>query len=117
MLLKIFIDDGKLSSINLEALDISSLKLDAFNPGKGSTESCNPGEESTECCGQGDGSCKSNTREPLTKSDILSLVCYSCMRTVSSFKDAGRIPLNLQQQVQKSRNRNAMKNEIQDFLL
>jgi len=105
------LDNGGLTSGNLEAVDISRLKLDDK-----SSSSCNPGDEqSTECCGQGDGSCSS--KKPLTKSDILSLVCYSCMRTVSSFKDAKKIPLNLQQQVQKSRNRNAMKNEIQDFLL
>eukprot|EP00088_Acartia_fossae_P038149 TRINITY_DN3944_c0_g1_i6.p1 TRINITY_DN3944_c0_g1~~TRINITY_DN3944_c0_g1_i6.p1 ORF type:complete len:468 (+),score=82.50 TRINITY_DN3944_c0_g1_i6:42-1445(+) len=101
------LDTDDLNPASLDFLDLTSLKL--------ADPSCNPDPSNDECCGQGDGSCK--TKKPLSKTDLMSLACYSCMRTVSNFKSMEKIPRKLHEQVQRTRNRNAMKNEIQDFLL
>jgi len=109
------LDTGnQLISNNLNTLDITSLSLEDKKTG---CESSKMNQADTECCGQGDGSCKTNKSEPLTKAEVLTSVCYACMRTVNSFRDVNKLPANFHQQVQYAKNRNAMKNEIQEFLL
>ena len=100
----IVLGDDYLSCDNLENLNLDSLRLE--------TATC---DTRTDCCVEGDGSCRSN--RTLRLQDVLPLLCYSCMRTVSSSRNLETLPRTFLDQVRTHRNRREMENEIKDFLL
>jgi len=99
---------------NLNKLALEELRAQRTRLQNG--DACNIQPDS-ECCGQGDGSCKTNSVKPVRLEDILPLVCYSCMRTITNFRSVDKLPMDILDEVNRSSNRRAMKDQIADFLL